>query len=107
MIRAIGLLLLMSWFAAAGCGWGTAPQQLEATPSIVGYESPPLVPSAAMDVDAAPIAVELSDFGEATAPKNDLMATIGWFRGTGITGRPKLTVTKRLWWWIRRPSHAG
>ena len=32
-------------------------------------------PSVAMDVDAAPIAVELSEFGEETAPKNDLMAT--------------------------------
>jgi hypothetical protein len=44
-------------------------------------------PSPAMDVDAAPIAVELSDFGEQTAPKNDLMATIGSFTGTGVAGR--------------------
>lgn len=44
-------------------------------------------PSPAMDVDAAPIAVELSDFGEQTAPKNDLMATIGSFSGTGVAGR--------------------
>jgi hypothetical protein len=44
-------------------------------------------PSPAMDVDAAPIAVELSDFGEETAPKNDLMATIGSFTGTGVAGR--------------------
>ena len=34
-------------------------------------------PSVAMDVDAAPIQVDLSDFGERTAPKSDLMATIG------------------------------
>ena len=44
-------------------------------------------PSVAMDVDAAPIAVELSDFGEETAPKNDLMATVGAFSGTGVSGR--------------------
>ncbi len=44
-------------------------------------------PSPAMDVDSAPIAVELSDFGEQTAPKNDLMATIGSFTGTGVAGR--------------------
>lgn len=40
-----------------------------------------------MDVDAAPAAVELSDFGEQTAPRNDLMATIGSFSGTGVAGR--------------------
>jgi hypothetical protein len=44
-------------------------------------------PSVAMDVDAAPVSVELSDFGEETAPKNDLMATIGSFTGTGVSGR--------------------
>ena len=42
---------------------------------------------ASTDVDAAPAAVELSDFGEQTAPRNDLMATIGSFSGTGIAGR--------------------
>ncbi len=41
----------------------------------------------AMDVDAAPVTVELSDFGEETAPKNDLMATIGSYTGTGVSGR--------------------
>ena len=44
-------------------------------------------PTVAMDVDAAPVSVELSDFGEETAPKNDLMKTIGSFTGTGTDGR--------------------
>src|SRR4051812_29409907 len=44
-------------------------------------------PTVAMDVDAAPIHVELSDFGEKTAPKNDLMATIGATVGSGVAGR--------------------
>ena len=44
-------------------------------------------PTVAMDADAAPVAVELSDFGEETAPKNDLMATIGSFTGSGVAGR--------------------
>lgn len=48
---------------------------------------PTEAPSVAMDVDAAPIAVELSDFGEQTAPKNDLMATVGSFTGSGTSGR--------------------
>ncbi len=39
------------------------------------------------DLDAAPIAIELSDFGERTAPKNDLLAEIGTLQGTGISGR--------------------
>lgn len=41
----------------------------------------------ANDVDAAAIAVELVDFGETTAPKNDLMAEIGGYTGTGLEGR--------------------
>jgi len=44
-------------------------------------------PSVAMDVDAAPIQVELSDFGERTAPKSDLMATVGGAVGSGLSGR--------------------
>jgi hypothetical protein len=45
------------------------------------------MPSPAMDVEAAAISVELSDIGEETAPKNDLMATVGAFTGTGVAGR--------------------
>jgi hypothetical protein len=48
---------------------------------------PTEAPTVAMDVDAAPIAVELSDFGEETAPKNDLMATVGSYTGSGVSGR--------------------
>ena len=44
-------------------------------------------PTVAMDADVAPVSVELSDFGEETAPKNDLMATIGAYTGTGVSGR--------------------
>jgi hypothetical protein len=44
-------------------------------------------PSVAMDVDAAPIAVELSEFGEETAPKNDLLASVGAYSGSGVSGR--------------------
>ena len=44
-------------------------------------------PAVAMDVDAAPVHVELSDFGEETAPKNDLMQTVGAISGTGVAGR--------------------
>lgn len=44
-------------------------------------------PSVSMDVDAAPIAVELSDLGEETAPKNDLLASVGAYSGSGVSGR--------------------
>ena len=40
-----------------------------------------------MDVDAAPVHIELSEFGEKTAPKNDLMAQVGAVTGTGVSGR--------------------
>jgi hypothetical protein len=35
------------------------------------------------DLDAAPLAVELTDFGSETAPASDMMATIGAIGGTG------------------------
>lgn len=41
----------------------------------------------ATDVDSAAIAVELSDFGETTAPKNDLLQEIGSLTGSGLDGR--------------------
>lgn len=43
--------------------------------------------SAATDMDAAAMTVELTDFGEQTAPKNDLMKTIGAVSGSGLDGR--------------------
>lgn len=41
----------------------------------------------ANDVDAAAIHVELADVGEQTAPKSDLMQTIGAYSGSGLSGR--------------------
>lgn len=45
------------------------------------------MPGVSIDVDAAPIRIDLSDFGERTAPKSDLMATVGAMVGTGLSGR--------------------
>src|SRR3954469_13996219 len=45
------------------------------------------MPSVSIDVDAAPIQINLSDFGEKTAPKSDLMATVGAMVGSGLSGR--------------------
>src|SRR5205823_5277598 len=39
------------------------------------------------DVDSAPSQFELSDFGEKTAPKNDMMLTLQGITGTGLEGR--------------------
>jgi hypothetical protein len=41
----------------------------------------------AEDVEAAPVAVELSDFGLDRAPRNDLLATVGSYTGDGLSGR--------------------
>lgn len=38
-------------------------------------------------VDAAPISVELSEFGEETAPKSSLMKQVGSFTGSGVDSR--------------------
>lgn len=43
--------------------------------------------SVANDVDAAAVQIELSDFGEKTAPKNDLAKMIGAATGSGVDGR--------------------
>ena len=39
------------------------------------------------DVDAAPIQIDLVEFSEQTAPKNDLMKTIGAMTGSALEGR--------------------
>ena len=39
------------------------------------------------DVEAAAVAVELSDFGFERAPRNDLLATVGAYTGDGLSGR--------------------
>ncbi len=45
------------------------------------------MPGVSIDVDAAPIHVDLSDFGERTAPRSDLMASVGAAIGSGLSGR--------------------
>jgi hypothetical protein len=52
-------------------------------------ETPVEVVADATDVDAAPLQVELSDFGTETAPASDMMASIGAIGGTagGLGGR--------------------
>jgi len=48
-------------------------------------ETPVITP--ADDLDTAAIMVDLEALGERTAPKNDLLASLGTFSGTGLTGR--------------------
>jgi hypothetical protein len=43
--------------------------------------------SGAEDVEAAAVAVELSDIGFERAPRNDLLATVGAYTGDGLSGR--------------------
>lgn len=43
--------------------------------------------SPATDLDAAAVAVDLTDFGIEKAPRNDLLATVGAYQGTGVEGR--------------------
>jgi Ca-activated chloride channel family protein len=45
------------------------------------------VTSSVAGVDATPIGVGLNEFGEETAPKNDLLASVGSLSGSGISGR--------------------
>ncbi|QDU93227.1 prenyltransferase/squalene oxidase repeat-containing protein [Lignipirellula cremea] len=41
----------------------------------------------ANDIEAAAVSVMLSDFGPTTAPRNDLLATVGAMAGHGVDGR--------------------
>ena len=56
------------------------------------------VVSTADDVDAAPIAVELSDFGTETAAPADMLATVGAIGGTagGLGGRASAAMRNQL-----------
>jgi len=56
------------------------------------------VVSTAEDVDAAPIAVELSDFGTETAAPADMLATVGAIGGTagGLGGRASAAMRNQL-----------
>ncbi|MCE9631245.1 MAG: terpene cyclase/mutase family protein [Planctomycetia bacterium] len=52
-------------------------------PTDVSVVEPVEVVSAATDLDAAPLAVEFTDFGSETAPASDMMATMGAVGGKG------------------------
>ena len=56
------------------------------------------VVSTADDVDAAPLSVELSDFGTETAPSVDMLATVGAIGGTagGLGGRVNAATRNQL-----------
>jgi hypothetical protein len=43
--------------------------------------------SPSQDLDAAPVRVDLSDFGEQTAPRSDLMMAVGALAGSSLEGR--------------------
>lgn len=60
--------------------FATAATQNVVEPTVV-------VDTPSTDIDAAAIQIELSDFGERTAPKNDLMKEIGALAGSGLDGR--------------------
>jgi len=59
--------------------------EMEALESPVEQEDVEISP--ADDLDAAAIHVELSEFGLERAPRNDLLATVGAYTGTGVSGR--------------------
>ena len=52
--------------------------------------------SAADDVAAAAVSVELSDFGLETAPKSDLLASVGAFAGDALSGRGEGQARQRM-----------
>ena len=66
------------------------PMDVDLTAVSIGNDAPVdgnMDISPATDMDAAPIAVELSEFGVEKAPRNDLLATVGAYTGTGLDGR--------------------
>src|SRR6478672_3007772 len=82
------------------------------------------IPSVSIDVDAAPIQINLSDFGEKTAPKSDLMGTVGAMVGSGLSGRgtaergqmvaavggnpeSEAAVAMALKWFVEHQNHDG
>ena len=60
-----------------------------AIPESSAVDVPPEVTDVGManDVEAVAVAVDLVDFGERTAPRNDLTKTIGAVTGKGVDGR--------------------
>ncbi len=66
-------------------------EDIEVTTDVVAMDAPieqetPEI-SPAEEMEAAAMQVELSEFGLEHAPRNDLLATIGAFSGTGLSGR--------------------
>ncbi|MHC4176819.1 MAG: prenyltransferase/squalene oxidase repeat-containing protein, partial [Planctomycetota bacterium] len=67
------------------------PQEIDVSTELVAVETE--IPqenveiSPADDVEAAAVAVELSDYGFERAPRNDLLATVGAYTGTALSGR--------------------
>jgi hypothetical protein len=66
--------------SASSSEFATAATQNVVDPTVV-------VDIPTTDIDAAAIQIELEDFGERTAPKNDLVKDIGALTGTGLSGR--------------------
>ena len=64
-------------------------EQIDVTTDLTALETPmeDVQVSPADDMEAAAIAVELSEFGLDKAPRNDLLATVGAYTGTGLSGR--------------------
>ena len=67
------------------------PEQIDVSTELSVVETeiePKEVPiSPADDVDAAAVAIKLSEFGFDRAPRNDLLATAGAYSGDGLSGR--------------------
>jgi len=64
-------------------------EQIDVTADLSTLETPmeDVQIAPADDMEAAAIAVELSEFGLDKAPRNDLLATVGAYTGTGLSGR--------------------
>jgi len=78
------------------------PMEQETPDSVVMTDVVPIedvkVVSLADDADAAPLAVELSDFGTETAPPTDMLAAVGAIGGTagGLGGRVSAASREQL-----------
>ena len=78
------------------------PLQEETPDEVVMSDVVPIedvkVVSTADDVDAAPLAVELADFGTETAPPTDMLAAVGAIGGTagGLGGRVNAATREQL-----------
>lgn len=64
-----------------------ADERSEVVQVLQNVVDPTDAPAVSVDVEAAPVSVELSDFGEETAPRSDLLAMVGAATGSGLSGR--------------------